>query len=189
MKIRFLITAALLSIAPLAAATEQTPPTTTAPAEEHPFFRTDLYPAWSKMTPQQALTDVRAAIAQAHERLAALAAITPENSTFENTFLAWYEAGENIKQAMNYVYHLHISLGDKEMQHMMDKLLQETTTYSAEGLHGPHIVQVYVVTLCVLPSSSSTLFEPVFIKLQGVIETLFPQAQYEISRYSRPQAS
>ncbi|MBQ2379307.1 MAG: hypothetical protein II295_02835 [Akkermansia sp.] len=142
MKIRFLITAALLSIAPLAAATEQTPPATTAPAEEHPFFRTDLYPAWSKMTPQQALTDVRAAIAQAHERLAALAAITPENSTFENTFLAWYEAGENIKQAMNYVYHLHISLGDKEMQHMMDKLLQETTTYSAEGLHGPHIVQV-----------------------------------------------
>ncbi len=123
---------ALLLLAPLSPAAE-TP---------HPFHRTDLYPAWSRMTPEQALADVRAAIAQARERLEALAAVTPETANFHNTFLAWYEAGENMKQAMNYVYHLHISLGDKDMQHMMDTLMQETTTYSAEGLHAPRIVQV-----------------------------------------------
>ena len=94
------------------------------------------------MTPEQALADVRAAIEQAQQRLRAISAITPETATFDTTFLAWYEAGENIKQTMNYVYHLQISLGDKDMQRMMDKLLQETSSYSAEGLHGARIAQV-----------------------------------------------
>lgn len=113
-----------------------------AQEDAHPFHRTALYPAWSRMTPEQALTDVRAAIAQARERLTTLAEVTPETATFDNTFLAWYEAGENMKQVMNYVYHLHISLGNRDMQRMMDTLLKETTTYSAEGLHAPRIVEV-----------------------------------------------
>ncbi len=94
------------------------------------------------MTPEQALTDVQAAIEQAYQRLEAISAVTPETATFENTFLAWYEAGENIKQSMNYVYHLQISLGQIDMQRMMDKLMQLTTTYSAEGLHSARIAQV-----------------------------------------------
>lgn len=110
--------------------------------EAHPFFRTDLYPAWSKMTPEQALVDVRAAIEQTREQLAALSAVTPETATFENTFLAWHQAGENIKQSMNYVYHLYIVLGDKDMQHMMDTLMQEVTLHNAEGLHSAQIAQV-----------------------------------------------
>lgn len=144
MKIHTFILPALLSLAPLAAANQHAAeqPVAQATQEDHPFFRTELYPAWSKMTPQQALTDVRAGIDQAYERLAAIAAVTPETATFENTFLAWYEAGENMKQAMNYVYHLHIALGKKEMQHMMETLMQETTAYNAEGLHGARIAQV-----------------------------------------------
>lgn len=110
--------------------------------EAHPFFRTDLYPAWSKMTPEQALVDVRAAIEQTREQLAALSAVTPETATFENTFLAWHQAGENIKQSMNYVYHLYIVLGDKDMQHMMDTLMQEVTLHNAESLHSAQIAQV-----------------------------------------------
>ncbi len=133
----------LLGLAPVVSAAQQAPlPVAATTEENHPFFRTALYPSWSAMTPQQALTDVQAAIRQAQERLSAIVAVTPEQATFDNTFLAWYEAGENIKQAMNYVYHLHISLGNKDMQHMMNKLLQETTTYSAEGLHGAQIAKV-----------------------------------------------
>ena len=49
-----------------------------APAPQHPFFRTSLYPAWSRMTPQQALIDLEAAISEADARLAALAAVAPE---------------------------------------------------------------------------------------------------------------
>ena len=144
MKIRILYTTLLLALAPLNFATEaQAPaPVATEVTNEPPFFRTSLYPAWSQMTPQQALIDVRAAIKQAHGRLEKLAAVTPETATFDNTFLAWYEAAENIKQTMNYVYHLQICLGDKDMQNMMDTLLQETTNYTAEGLHAPRIVEV-----------------------------------------------
>ena len=143
MKIRNLVIAILPLLSLLSPAQEAPAAlSVTEAAQEHPFFRTAFYPAWSKMTPQQALTDVRAGIAQARQRLEALSAITPETATFENTFLAWYEAGENMKQAMNYVYHLHISLGRKDMQHMMDTLMQETSSYSAEGLHGPRIARV-----------------------------------------------
>lgn len=109
---------------------------------EHPFFRTDIYPAWSRMSPQQALADTRAAISQAQQRLQALAAVTPETSTFENTFLAWYEAGENLKQVMNYVFHLHTALGDAEMQKMMSDIMAESTAYKAEGLQSPTIANV-----------------------------------------------
>ena len=144
MKILVLLPLLLLGLAPISAtattAAEQTAPAFTA--QQHPFFRTALYPAWSQMTPEQALTDVQAAIEQAYQRLEAISAVTPETATFENTFLAWYEAGENIKQSMNYVYHLQISLGNVDMQRMMDKLMQLTTTYSAEGLHSARIAQV-----------------------------------------------
>lgn len=143
MKIHNLVIAILPLLSLLSPAQEPlVAPTVTSVAPEHPFFRTAQYPAWSQMTPQQALVDVRAAIVQAQERLTALAAVTPETATFENTFLAWYEAGENLKQAMNYVYHLHIALGDKDMQHMMNDLMKESTAYSAQGLHGARIAEV-----------------------------------------------
>ncbi|MBR2125243.1 MAG: hypothetical protein IJ943_00735 [Akkermansia sp.] len=143
MKLHHIALSTLAALLPLLPAQEQAaPPAAQLSAQAHPFHRTDLYPAWSRMTPQQALTDLRAAIAQANDRLAAISAVTPETATFENTILAWYEAGENLKQTMNYAYHLYIVLGKKDMQHMMDTLMQESTNHSAEGLHAPRIAQV-----------------------------------------------
>ena len=104
----------LLGLSPLLPAEQPAPqPIAAAEAQQTPFFRTALYPAWSRMTPQQALHDVRIAIAEARERYAAIAAVTPETATFQNTFLALYEADENLKQSKNYVYHLHLTLGDR----------------------------------------------------------------------------
>ena len=108
----------------------------------HPFFRTAQYPAWSQMTPEQALEDTRAAIAEARAQMAAIAAVTPETATFENTFQAWYEAGENLKQVSNYVFHLHTALGNPEMQRMMSRITGEITVYKAEGDYNQQIVQV-----------------------------------------------
>ena len=68
MKIRHIVICLLPLFSPLSPAQEApAPPSAQTELQEHPFFRTELYPAWSKMTPQQALTDVRAAIAQAQE--------------------------------------------------------------------------------------------------------------------------
>lgn len=117
-------------------------PAALAEQQEHPFFRTAQYPAWSQMTPEQALADARAAIEESREQLAALAAVSQETATFENTFQAWYEAGENLKQVANYVFHLHTALGRPDMQRMMSRIMAETTAYKAEGVHAERIARV-----------------------------------------------
>ena len=117
-------------------------PGAVAEQQEHPFFRTAQYPAWSQMTPEQALADTRAAILKARAQLEAIAAVTPETATFDNTFLAWYCAGENLKQVANYVFHLHTALGNPEMQRMMSQIMTESSAYKAEGLHAGRIAQV-----------------------------------------------
>ena len=117
-------------------------PAAVAEQQEHPFFRTALYPAWSQMTPEQALLDSRAAIQEAREQLQALSAVTPETANFDNTFLAWYRAGENLKQVSNYVFHLHTALGNPDMQRMMSQIMADSTAYKAEGLHADRIAQV-----------------------------------------------
>lgn len=94
------------------------------------------------MTPEQALADTRAAILEARAQLEAIAAVTPETATFDNTFLAWYCAGENLKQVANYVFHLHTALGNPEMQRMMSQIMTESSAYKAEGLHAGCIAQV-----------------------------------------------
>ena len=44
-------------------------PAALAEQQEHPFFRTAQYPAWSQMTPEQALADARAAIEESRAQL------------------------------------------------------------------------------------------------------------------------
>ena len=117
-------------------------PVAVAEKQQHPFFRTELYPAWSQMTPQQGVEDARAAIEEARAQLAALSEVTPGTATFENTFLAWYEAGQNLKQVSNYMYHLYTALGTPDIQQAMSQVTTDSTTYKAEGLHAQRIVQV-----------------------------------------------
>ena len=123
-------------------AAEPAAPAEVAPAQEHPFFRTSLYPAWSQMTHQQALVDVKAALEEARGRLAAIAAVTPETATFENTFLAWYRADENMKQLANYINHLHLATGSPAIQRMMADVHGEIVAFKAEGVHAQRIAEV-----------------------------------------------
>lgn len=107
MKFRFLPLLALIVCSPVAVyGTTSEPPAAAVSETVHPFFRTDLYPAWSKMTAAQLHRDREAAMAETTARLAAIAAITPEQATFENTFLAFSEADENMRQLLGYVRHL-----------------------------------------------------------------------------------
>lgn len=117
-------------------------PEAAAPRQEHPFFRHALYPAWSQMTMSQAVVDTRAAIAETRARLEAIAAVTPETAAFDNTFLAWYKADENLKLLTNYLYHLHTVTGDPAIQHAMYDIQNEIMSYKAEGLHAARIAQV-----------------------------------------------
>lgn len=107
-----------------------------------PFFRDALYPAWSQMTHEQAMQDVRAGLAEARERLAAIAAVTPETSTFDNTFLAWYKADENLKQLANYLNHLYLAMGTPAVRQMMYEVHGEISAFKAEGVHAQRIAEV-----------------------------------------------
>ena len=94
------------------------------------------------MTREQAMADVRVALAEARERLASIAQLTPENATFENTFLAWYKADENVKQLANYINHLHMVTGHPAIMKMMYEVRGEIVAYKAEGLHARRIAEV-----------------------------------------------
>ena len=123
-------------------AAEPAAPAAVETTQAHPFFRTALYPAWSQMTHQQALVDVKAALEEARGRLAAIAAVTPETATFENTFLAWYRADENMKQLANYINHLHLATGSPAIQRMMSDVHGEIVAFKAEGVHAQRIAEV-----------------------------------------------
>lgn len=117
-----------------------------APAEtvagKHPFFRTAPLPEWSRMSAEQVLVDARAAMEQARERMAAIAAIKPEEATFENTFLAYVESGENLKQVQSYLYHLVHTLGTPELHRAEEQLIRE---YAAHAASNPHQGAVWAV--------------------------------------------
>ena len=78
-----------------------------AETAEHPFFRDALYPAWSQMTPQQVETDAREGIQRAQKRIDELLKVTPQNATFENTFLAYLRATEELDQLLQYSHHIY----------------------------------------------------------------------------------
>lgn len=116
--------------------------TQTQPQQNHPFFRTDAQPQWSQMTPQQLLADVDAACEQAKARFAALAAVTPENATFRNTFLAYYEAEENLQQAQTYLYHLLHTVGGEQWLKAQEAVITKTAEYESARPHAERVWQV-----------------------------------------------
>ena len=123
--------AALLPCQP-ACATESAGSTQAQAAEKHhPFFRDALFPAWSLMTPRQALTDLEDAIREADERLAAIAAVTPEQATFDNTFLAYEQAEENLRQLQGYMRHLSNVASTPQIQQAVTAISARTSAHGA----------------------------------------------------------
>lgn len=133
----------LLLPTPLAAETgrNQTAPAA-SPAPIHPFFRDAVYPAWSLMTPQQALKDLRAAMEQCRERLNAIAAITPEQANFDNTFLAYTRTSENLSQVLSCHEHLVNTAETPERLAVRMRMMQEYAFFK-QNLHMlPQVWQV-----------------------------------------------
>lgn len=128
MKLRTLLLLALcspLSISLLTASPAAIPAPAALSAAPHPFFCDEVYPAWTRMTPKQAITDIRAALAESRERLQAMLHIRPQDATFENTFLAWEAAEEHLRQVQSCMYHLTNSAGTPGLQLAMGHLIRE----------------------------------------------------------------
>lgn len=111
-------------------------------AAAHPLFRTQLYPAWSAMTPKQAITDTEAAVLLAEQRLAALCALTPQQMTFRNTFLAYGEAVAELEQTQQYLHHLTTVKRDPALQQVQAYLMGALTQFDAVLMQNERIWQV-----------------------------------------------
>lgn len=101
-------------------------------ATQHPFYQDKPYPAWSQMTAEQGLADVRAAIALARERIAAISRIQPHEATFENTFLALNLASDELSQTQGYLYHLSAVMDNEELRTVQEQLIPELSEFDAE---------------------------------------------------------
>lgn len=111
-------------------------------AVEHPFFRNAALPAWSRMTPEQLLADTRAAIQEARANKEALRKQTAENATFENTFLAYTRAAENMRQVQSYMGHLAYVRQSPELQKAQATLLAEHARYQGSEQGEEQVVKL-----------------------------------------------
>ena len=124
---RQLFTLAAAVLLSTGSAYAQTAPQT--PRDEHPFYSDALYPAWHTLTPAQALVDIRAAIALARERQAAIRDIKPEDATFENVFLAFEHMNEELDRAESLLGHLSSVMDNEELRTTQVELIPELTQY------------------------------------------------------------
>lgn len=98
----------------------------------HPFFRSETYPAWSQMTPEQLLIDSGAAIVETQKNHAELARLTAEKSTFGNTFLAYARLSENLRQVQGYMMHLMNVASTPELMTAQSEAMAEAAKNGAE---------------------------------------------------------
>lgn len=98
----------------------------------HPLFRSSEYPSWSAMTPNQAVIDTEAAVLIARRELAAICALTPEQMTFENTFIAYGEAVAQLEQSQQFLHHLTAVKDNRALQQVQGYLMGALHQFDAE---------------------------------------------------------
>ena len=103
-------------------------------AGKHPFFDKGLYPDWIRLTPAQARIDSAAAMVLARHRLELISQLTPEETTFENTFLALSLAQEELEKVQNRLYHLKTVADNEELRQVQQELMPRWNELSAEIL-------------------------------------------------------
>lgn len=129
--------------AALAAATTESAPVVIAQQPvEHPLFRAQLYPSWSAMSPEQALQDTESAVLLAEQHLDELCRLTPEQMTFENTFLAYADAVAELEQTQQYMHHLTAVKEDRKLQQMQAYLMGALTQFDAQLMQNNRLWEV-----------------------------------------------
>ena len=72
--------------------------------KDKPFLNSELLVEWSKLTPQRARTEIREAIEQAKEAVAAICAV--QEPTYENSFAALEASGAAVSRGWHRLQHL-----------------------------------------------------------------------------------
>ena len=132
MKYTILFSAALCCWLGISSLSAEQNSTADAPASvRHPFFEDRLYPAWSALTPAQAREDVRAAVRLAEERRAAIRAIAPSETTYDNVFAAYENMGYELERAEVLLSHLSSVMDNEELRKVQEELIPELSAYTS----------------------------------------------------------
>ncbi|MBK1835206.1 M3 family metallopeptidase [Roseibacillus ishigakijimensis] len=103
----------------------------------HPFLAEDFEIRWSTLTPEHAAPDVRLAIAQAGEALAAIKALPESELSYASTFRALEAATEPLGRAWGRLNHLDSVSNNPAQREALNELLPEVSAfYSSISLDG-----------------------------------------------------
>lgn len=102
-----------------------------AQVQQHPYLSDALYPAWSQLTPERGVVDVRLALGKAKAALEAICRVKPEEATYENVFAAYEMMGEDLDRAESLLAHLGSVMDSPALREAQETLLPELTEFSS----------------------------------------------------------
>ena len=102
-----------------------------AQVQQHPYLSTAMYPAWSQLTPERGVVDVRLALGKAKAALEAICRVKPEEATYENVFAAYEMMGEDLDRAESLLAHLGSVMDSPALREAQETLLPELTEFSS----------------------------------------------------------
>ncbi len=97
----------------------------------HPYLADELYPRWSRLTPQQALVDVRLGLAEAKQRMEAICSVAPGAETYENTFAAFERMDEVLYNGYGLFRLLCGVMDSPERRAVQEALIPEISSFSS----------------------------------------------------------
>ena len=125
------VLAMLGQVAPLQAQ-QAAPALPTVPAEQHPFLEWGGdYPRWSRLTPQQGVTDIRLAIQRARQLVEAICRVQPHEATWENTFGVFDVLDVELSYTDQLLSNLIYVMDSPEVRAAMEEITPEMTEFSS----------------------------------------------------------
>ncbi|MBK1876764.1 M3 family metallopeptidase [Pelagicoccus mobilis] len=99
--------------------------------EAHPFHSPDKLVDWASLTPDKIEADIEAALVEGQAEIDAICEVSPEDATFENTFLALEAAGETLGRAWGRIEHLTSVKDSEALRDAHRIMLPKVTEYSS----------------------------------------------------------
>ncbi len=107
---------------------------------EKPFLNSELLVEWSKLTPERARTEIREAIEQAKEAVAAICSV--QEPTYENSFAALEASGAAVSRGWHRLQHLSSVMDSPELRDVINELMPEVVIYSSGITLNPQLYAV-----------------------------------------------
>ena len=103
----------------------------------HPFLEGDFSPAWSQLSPDHVQNDISEALRIAQSNIDSLCALSEDEITYENTFLALEKASELLNRGWGRLMHLDSVCDNEAQREAIGLMLPEVVTFSSSLILNP----------------------------------------------------